>query len=355
MGRAEDLFNRLKQNREKAIDEMILDRQSEELFLDFKRSSDNGSGIKLHDKDRSNLAKAISGFGNSEGGIIVWGVDCSRKPDEGDIARAKVRIHNPKRFKSWLEGAISGCTVPPHPLVQNLEIESYDIETGFVVTYVPKSYLKPHQCVTPPQYYIRSGSDFVPTPHAVLAGMFGSHPQPFVFHQWTEPKVTIYHKENYVEFAIGFTLRSHGPGFAKDLYVSAKVAASKPEGPSNVCITLSDQHNWIEQYPKGAFKNLVSKDSFKLAPGALTQPLMLEYTLIPPFLSELSYEITFGHATSPVRMIEGKADKETLQQAFDELLKDIKDIDKKEKAKINFVKKVMALKDNDLLYHESHE
>ncbi len=344
MGRAEDLFNRLKQNREKAIDEMILDRQSEELFLDFKRSSDNGRGIKLHDIDRSNLAKAVSGFGNSEGGIIVWGVACSRKPDEGDIARAKVRIHKPKRFKSWLEGAISGCTVPPHPLVQNLETESSDIETGFVVTYVPNSYLKPHQCIKPPQYYIRAGSDFVPTPHAVLAGMFGSHPQPFVFHEWTEEKFDINYKTNSVKFTIRFTLRSHGPGFAKDLYVTAKAAASKPEGPSNVGITLSDQYNWIEQYPKEAsFKSLVSKDSFKLAPGAFTQPLMLEYTLIPPFLSDLSYEITFGHATSPVRMIEGKADKETLHQAFDELLKDIKDIDKKEKAKINFKKKVMAL------------
>ena len=47
---------------EQAIDGFILERQSEELFLDFKRSSDNGAGDRLSDRDRDNLAKAISGF-----------------------------------------------------------------------------------------------------------------------------------------------------------------------------------------------------------------------------------------------------------------------------------------------------
>jgi len=174
MGRAEDLFQRLSDSGEKAIDELILDRQSEELFLDFKRSADNGSGRKLHDNDPANLAKAISGFGNSEGGVIVWGVDCSRTPDIGDVAKSKVPIRNAKRFLSWLEGAVSGCTAPPHPRVQHVAIESStDREDGFVLTYISKSYLAPHQCLKPLQYYIRAGSDFVPTPHAVLMGLFG--------------------------------------------------------------------------------------------------------------------------------------------------------------------------------------
>ena len=78
MGRAEDIFERIQQNGETAIDEFIITRKSEELFLDFKRSADNGAGRVLHSIDRDNFAKAISGFGNSEGGVIVWGVDCSK-------------------------------------------------------------------------------------------------------------------------------------------------------------------------------------------------------------------------------------------------------------------------------------
>src|SRR5215469_7521481 len=103
MGRAEDLFDRLKERGEAEIDQLIQDRHSEELFLDFKRSADGGSGRRFHDDDRRNLARAISGFANSEGGIIIWGVDC-RDQGSGDLPGEKIGIQNPRRFVSWLEG-----------------------------------------------------------------------------------------------------------------------------------------------------------------------------------------------------------------------------------------------------------
>jgi hypothetical protein len=186
MGRAEDLFEKIRNEGENAIESFIDTQQSEELFLDFKRSADNGSGSKLHNNDRQNLAKAISGFGNSEGGIIVWGIECSRDPKKGDVPCSKVLIQNPKRFLSWLEGAVSGCTIPPHSRVSHIPIESNN-ESGFgyVVTLIPKSYEAPHQCTRPVQYYIRAGSDFLPAPHAILSGLFGKRPQPFIFHMWS--------------------------------------------------------------------------------------------------------------------------------------------------------------------------
>jgi hypothetical protein len=171
MGRAEDLFQRLCERGEAALDELILDRQSEELFLDFKRSADDGSGSKLHDNDRSNLARAISGFGNSEGGVVVWGIECSDRSDRGDVASAKLPLHNPKRFVSWLEAAVSGCTVPPHQGVGHCAIASAVSDRGYCVSLIPKSLAAPHQCIKPPHYYIRAGSSFVPTPHGVLGSV----------------------------------------------------------------------------------------------------------------------------------------------------------------------------------------
>ena len=114
MTRAEELFRRIATAGELGLDQLIADRISEELFLDFKASPDNGAGNKLSHSDREKLAKAISGFGNSEGGVIVWGVDCDRSADNADVARAKRPIQNPSRFKSWLESVVSGCTLPPH-------------------------------------------------------------------------------------------------------------------------------------------------------------------------------------------------------------------------------------------------
>jgi hypothetical protein len=321
MGRPEDLFKRICEFGEEAIDELILDRQSEELFLDFKQSADKGGGVRLHDDDRKNLAKAISGFGNSEGGVVIWGVDCRPDSKIGDVAKCKVAIENPKRFKSWLEGAVSGCTVPPHPMVRHHPI-STSSRQGFVVTYIAKSYYAPHQCLKPSlQYYIRAGSDFVPTPHAVLAGLFGRRPQPFVFHMWcgSPPKlVSVPPDQQGIEFNFGIQLGSHGPGLARDLYLNLDFV--KPKGNTQMWVT-PDKTNWTGNFAFGRMTQLVSMDSFKLAPQSFTQPLTLKIVFVPPFEGDLSYKIVFGHEGSPTRKVEAVVSKGTIQVAYKSFLK----------------------------------
>ncbi len=179
MSRAEDIFQKLVYFGEDAIDEFIVNLQTEELFLDFKQAVSTGKNFTtLHKDDRRNLAKAISGFGNSEGGVIVWGVECSRDTQVGDVAKAKVKVKNVHRFLSWLENAISGCTIPSHNKVRNHIISVDQNGDGFVATYIPKSEITPLMTTSNSTIYIRSGSNNVPAPYAVIAGMFGKRPQP---------------------------------------------------------------------------------------------------------------------------------------------------------------------------------
>jgi len=181
MSRAEDIFQKLIYFGEDAIDDFIVNLQTEELFLDFKQAVSTGkNGTSLHKDDRKNLAKGISGFGNSEGGVIVWGVECSRDCDIGDVAKAKVKVKNVHRFLSWLENAISGCPIPSHNRVRNHIISVDKNGDGFVATYIPKSELAPLMTTMGNNIYIRSGSNNVPAPYSVIAGMFGKRPQPNV-------------------------------------------------------------------------------------------------------------------------------------------------------------------------------
>ena len=181
MSRAEDIFQKLIYFGEEAIDDYIVNSQTEELFLDFKRADSTGkNGLALHKDDRRNLAKAISGFGNSEGGVLIWGVECSRSSEVGDVAQAKVKVKNVHRFLSWLENAISGCTIPSHNRVRNHIISVDKNGDGFVATYIPKSELAPLMTTMGNNIYIRSGSNNVPAPYSVIAGMFGKRPQPNV-------------------------------------------------------------------------------------------------------------------------------------------------------------------------------
>jgi hypothetical protein len=140
MGRPEELFEDLCARGEDAIGDFITDRASEELYLDFKRSADEGKGAKLAQKDRDNLAKAISGFGNTAGGVIVWGIDCRTDSGGADVAKAPFYpVHDAQRFKSWLEGAVRGATIPSHGGIIHSVTALRSDGSGFVSTLVPPS------------------------------------------------------------------------------------------------------------------------------------------------------------------------------------------------------------------------
>lgn len=245
MSRAEDIFQKLIYFGEEAIDEFILNMQTEELFLDFKRADSLGkNGSSLHKDDRRNLAKCISGFGNSEGGVVVWGVECSRNIEIGDVAKAKVKVQNVHRFLSWLENAISGCTIPSHNRVRNHIVSVDENGDGFVATYIPKSELAPLMTTIGNTFYIRSGSNNVPAPYSVLAGMFGRRPQAEIDLVITDKKLEILDNseadilypssidcppDKYMK--ISFVIRGHNQSsvIARELYLSCTTDADGGE------------------------------------------------------------------------------------------------------------------------------
>ena len=226
MSRAQDLFDRLVQGGEAEVLSFINQPVTEELFLDYKRSADNGVGTTLHNRDRSNLAKAISGFGNSEGGVILWGVDCRNDPAIGDVPTGPVHIQNPIRFKSWLEQATTGLTVPPHGSVRH-----HAIAEGFVVTLIPSGLHAPYQTVGDLSYYIRAGSNFAKTPHAVLAGLFGRRPQPSIKHRYFVESNPAIVRSGMVMTELGIVLRNFGLGIAEDVFINLSITSH----PGQLC------------------------------------------------------------------------------------------------------------------------
>ena len=199
---------------------------TEELFLDYKRSADNGQGRTLHSNDRNNLAKAISGFGNSEGGVIIWGIDCRSDPVKGDIPDKPVYIADPIRFKSLLEQATTGLTVPPHTTVQH-----HAILPGYVVTLIPEGMHSPYQALPELSFYIRAGSNFARTPHAVLAGMFGRRPQPIVKMHWLASKTPSLPERGAIKTELSIVLRNFGHGVAHHSFCNVSIV----EHPGRAC------------------------------------------------------------------------------------------------------------------------
>jgi hypothetical protein len=310
--RATELFGRFVSGGEATIDQFVAEQISEELFIDYKRVTDEGVNARLEQPDRENFARAISGFGNSEGGVVVWGVDCRNDPTRGDVPATKYPIQNVKRFLSYLEGATSGGTIPPHDGVRHHLIQRTGSGEGFVVTLIPKSMFAPHQCIVGKykgRYYLRVGSNFEQAPHGLLAGMFGKRPAPYIFHIWrlgggvsptaSYPGSPLPTSTPYV---LGkFVLRNHGTTVAKDLYVNYSFSLPGP----TCMVHLPNNLAWTHHESMLDWHHIIAPDNYRLPPGAMVNPVDFQVFLRPPFDQRFWFEISFGCESSQVfRIIE---------------------------------------------------
>lgn len=292
MSRAEDIFQKLVYFGEDALDEFIRDRQTEELFLDFKQATSTGKhGWSLSSDDRRNLAKCISGFGNSEGGVIVWGVECSRDMDVGDVAKAKVKVQNVHRFMSWVESAISGCTIPSHNRVRNHIIATDENGDGYLATYIPRSEIAPLMTTMGNNIYIRSGSNNVPAPYAVIAGMFGRRPQPNVALSFENKKLEVSENDDedilyprtidtppqkYVKISFDVQCANDSNVIARELYMTCTTENTGGEynrvrfGEYNMTANFSGLEGHI---------NLITKPEMRLPPRGILKFTRMEIVL----------------------------------------------------------------------------
>jgi hypothetical protein len=154
------------------IHRWIADRRQEDLTLDFKtapRLLDTG-------EERKVLAKAISGFSNSSGGVIVWGVDAREDPaTKVDAAIAPIPLSEPERFLSNLTRYAGTAVSPPASRVVHRLVTSKE----FALTLVPESDSGPHMSTAEHRYFKRSGDSFRPMEHYDIVDMiFGRRRRP---------------------------------------------------------------------------------------------------------------------------------------------------------------------------------
>ena len=162
---ANSLFEQFKDAGIKLISQLIEEGWQEDLLLDYKTIE--GDSAPMAVSDRKNLAIALSGFANSDGGIIVWGIDArSERPDEPDVAKHLRPIKKLKLFCSELQHNTPHLVAHGIVGVMHFPIpeSSTASDSGFVVTFVPKSEANTHMAMGKNQrrYYYRSGDSFLP-------------------------------------------------------------------------------------------------------------------------------------------------------------------------------------------------
>jgi hypothetical protein len=148
----------------------------ERTHFDYKTKNDRINAT-LHDDDKRNLAKSVSGFANSSGGVLIWGIE-----DKKTTAK---QIADIERFAAELVNLAAQITDPVVPGIDVGWLPSgvTTDHSGFALLYVPESMLPPHRVILKDpdvknHYYVRSGESFVVATHTQLEEMFGRRPKP---------------------------------------------------------------------------------------------------------------------------------------------------------------------------------
>lgn len=298
MERARELYERIRSGGCPAVQSLVEDSMNEDLFLDFKRSQSGGNFRKLGDNDRKNLARAVAGFANSEGGLLVWGVGSVRDPVSGcEVPRVDPTdlVARPRDFASQLNEAVSGVCLPVHNGVLNEPVFDSSDQPGYVVTYIPKGERTPYRAVIKGEqdskYLIRAGSSFVATPHDVLAAMFGRRPSPRLSQLMIHSPATFNETGVRVRAAMG--IRNTGMATAKELYFAINVWES-PEGRSTIIVDFTKDIPWQLSSFAGLSFAGVSPEHLRLPPHGTIGTASLELSLRKPIVAGLRLELVAG-------------------------------------------------------------
>lgn len=197
----------------------VADEQEENLHLDFKTIL----GSDLNSDDRRNLAKALSGFANSEGGLVVWGVDARKNSQGVDCACRLAAVPNVAALCSRLNQLTSDMVSPLVDGVQHRIVAKESYGSGYAVTLVPASDSGPHMAKgREDRYYKRSGDSFVRLEHFDIADMFGRRAHPNL-DMWVDFQRSGSVGPNEMFLAV-FGIENSGRGVAQAPHMGVRVA-----------------------------------------------------------------------------------------------------------------------------------
>lgn len=156
--------------------------QTEDLHLDCKEWPSRD------DDAQRILAKALSGFSNADGGILVIGVEArSPRKDEADTIQGLKPVADALAVKSRVENLIGNLVEPSLPGVRVVMVlEATGQPSGFVLVYVPPTDGLPIRSRKHRDFFLRVSAGTFPMEYFQLADMFGRRHRP-VLSLWTKP------------------------------------------------------------------------------------------------------------------------------------------------------------------------
>lgn len=123
---------------ESDINALIANGVEESIHLDFKAAG----SLDKHVNKKREIAKDVSAFANSDGGVIVYGIT-----EENHVATAESPVDGNIFTKEWLEQVINSNIEKRIPNVRIYPIRlKGEVSSTVYIVKIPRSNSVPHQC-----------------------------------------------------------------------------------------------------------------------------------------------------------------------------------------------------------------
>lgn len=153
-------------------------KQEENVYLEFKTVNHPDYNDRNRHFDKENFSKCLSGFANSSGGIIVWGVKADKDVNGVDCANQLKPIKSLKKLVNMFN-SLDGLAVTP--TIKGIVHKEINIgnDIGFIKSLVPESDVAPHMAnFAGKHYYKRNGDSFYQAEHFDIVDMFSRRKEP---------------------------------------------------------------------------------------------------------------------------------------------------------------------------------
>lgn len=160
------------------LKDLINNGESEGLHLECKSPAEP----KLNQGLQKQLAKSISGFSNTAGGIIIWGISTTKHAHSNlDILTQIEPIGNCSYFEKLIHSRIPGLTTPPILGYKTKIIKRLKKDTkGVILTYIPKGTGDPIQSNKDNLFYFRTGDELNIAPYEIIKRLFAANETPSI-------------------------------------------------------------------------------------------------------------------------------------------------------------------------------
>jgi hypothetical protein len=157
------------------LQQLVQDHVQENIYLEFKAKKDRRTP-DLDESDTFHFSRALSGFANSDGGVLLWGIASDREERASDLKPIAQVAEFEARLKKSLLNAVQ-------PMVDEVKIQSIpdatDSTAGYIKCLIPRSEKTPHRAMLARrEYYRRSTEGFYRLEHFDLEDAFGRRPRP---------------------------------------------------------------------------------------------------------------------------------------------------------------------------------